>query len=175
MLAPGVLVNFPPLLPIILTGLSIWLLFALVKTAYNRTTGVISAFLAFMSPSTLILGGSLFSEAISRFYLTLFLFALIKTFKNKKWYYPFIAGFALGYAFNTRPLTALVFGMCGAVFAVYGAALSPHCLMSRTRKKTFLCLLPLMAMLCITLLWNRRLTGNLFHPPFKNTMCWDSA
>lgn len=120
MLMFGVFVNAPWLIPALATGGALFLLFLLVKETYGKPIALIAAVIALISPATAGMGSTWFSEPVSRFYLALYLFALIRTLNGTgNVLYPLLSGFALGYAFNTRPLSAIVFGVIGAGFALY--------------------------------------------------------
>lgn len=120
MLMFGVFVNAPWLIPALATGGALFLLFLFVRETYNKPIALIAAVIALISPATAGMGSTWFSEPVSRFYLALYLFALIRTLNGAgNVLYPLISGFALGYAFNTRPLSAIVFGVVGAGFALY--------------------------------------------------------
>ena len=116
----GVFINAPWLIPALATGGALFLLFLLVRDMYGRQIALIAAVIALISPATAGMGSTWFSEPVSRFFLTLFLFTLVRTLNNPgNVIYPLISGSALGYAFNTRPLSAIVFGFVGGAFALY--------------------------------------------------------
>ncbi|MYB65573.1 hypothetical protein F4X73_12855 [Candidatus Poribacteria bacterium] len=116
----GVFINAPWLIPALATGGALFLLFLLVRDMYGKQIALIAAVIALISPATAGMGSTWFSEPVSRFFLTLFLFTLVRTLNNPgNVIYPLISGSALGYAFNTRPLSAMVFGFVGGVFALY--------------------------------------------------------
>ena len=116
----GVFINAPWLIPALATGGALFLLFLLVRDTYGRQIALIAAVIALISPATAGMGSTWFSEPVSRFFLTLFLFTLVRTLNNPgNVIYPLISGSALGYAFNTRPLSAMVFGFVGGAFALY--------------------------------------------------------
>lgn len=129
MLMFGVFINAPWLIPALATGGALIFLYLFVKEIYGEIhNGIafITAVLALISPATLGMGSTWFSEPVSRFYLSLYLFALLKTLNYKsnvslltRIGYPLLSGFALGYAFNTRPLSAVVFGIAGAGLTIY--------------------------------------------------------
>ncbi len=120
MLMFGVFVNAPWLIPALATGGALFLLFLFVKETYGKPIALIAAVFALISPITAGMGSTWFSEPVSRFYLTLYLFALVRTLNGTgNVLYPLLSGCALGYAFNTRPLSAIVFGVVGAGFALY--------------------------------------------------------
>ena len=116
----GVFINAPWLIPALATGGALLLLFLLVRDTYGKQIALIAAVIALISPATAGMGSTWFSEPVSRFFLTLFLFSLVRTLNNPgDVIYPLISGSALGYAFNTRPLSAMVFGFVGGAFALY--------------------------------------------------------
>ena len=116
----GVFINAPWLIPALATGGALFLLFLMVRDMHGRQIALIAAVIALISPATAGMGSTWFSEPVSRFYLTLFLFTLVRTLNNPgNVLYPLISGAALGYAFNTRPLSAIVFGFVGGAFALY--------------------------------------------------------
>ncbi|RKU29958.1 hypothetical protein C6497_05135 [Candidatus Poribacteria bacterium] len=120
MLMFGVFVNAPWLIPALATGGALYLLFLLLRETYGKPIAIIAVVVALISPATAGMGSTWFSEPVSRFYLTLFLFTLVRTLKGSgKLVYPLISGFSLGYAFNTRPLSAIVFGVIGGGFVLY--------------------------------------------------------
>lgn len=103
--------------------------------------------------------------------------------KRKQWIYPLISGFALGYAFNTRPMPAVAFGVAGAGLVVYwivpshiriirglkqmrkmGMLLSykdlAHYSIATLMKRIGLCLLSFGFMMIISMAWNTYFTGN---------------
>ena len=178
MLMFGVFINAPWLIPALATGGALFFLYLLVKELYGKPIALIAALLGLISPATLGMGSTWFSEPVSRFYLTLYLFTLIRTLSCKgdalgltRIGYPLLSGFALGYAFNTRPLSAVVFGVVGAGLAVY------H-LMSQWRKdrqkqgtaptsgklaiRLGLFLIPFIVMLGVCMAWNTHFTEDPF-------------
>lgn len=163
MLTPGVLLNAPWLMPALATGASLLLLYLIVEEVYGPGIGLIAEILGLISPLTLGLGATWFSEPVSRLFLALFLLGLIRTLKRGGRLYPILSGFALGYAFNTRPLTALAFGLCGAVLALWHLIRSPRKI--PIFKSMALFTPPFLVMIGLTLAWNWYLTGD----PLKST------
>lgn len=181
MLMFGVFFNAPWLIPALATGGAIFLLFLLVKDTYGKPIALIAAVIALISPATSGMGSTWFSEPVSRFYLTLFLFSLVRTLNGKgNIIYPLLSGFSLGYAFNTRPLSAIVFGVVGAGFTLYhlyrlrittesstteeqDETNIPSQKQLGTRLGIFLIPFALWVFVCMA--WNHHFTGN----PFKFT------
>lgn len=181
MLMFGVFFNIPWLIPALATGGALFLLFLLVKDTYGKPIAYIAAVIALISPATSGLGATWFSEPVSRFYLVLFLFALVRTLNGKgNFIYPLLSGFGLGYAFNTRPLSAIVFGVVGAGFALYHLY-KPRLTNDSTEKdkqedvnvpiqkqlinRLGIFMIPFVMWVLVCMAWNHNFTGN----PFKFT------
>lgn len=178
MLMFGVFVNAPWLIPALATGGALFLLFLLVRETYSKPIALIATVTALISPATAGMGSTWFSEPVSRFYLVLYLFALIRTLNGAgNVIYPLLSGFALGYAFNTRPLSAIVFGVVGGCFALYHLykprltgepsiteAQNPS--NSPTRKQLMfrlgIFLIPFAVMIFVCMAWNSHFTGDPF-------------
>ena len=174
MLMFGVFISAPWLIPALATGGALLLLYLFVKEIYGDIhpgIALIAAVLALISPATLGMGSTWFSEPVSRFYLSLYLLTLLKTLNCKddasflaRIGYPLLSGFALGYTFNTRPLSAVVFGVVGAGLTVYhlltqwqhrheaGQALPS------TMKRLGFFFIPFVVMLGVCMAWNAHFT-----------------
>ena len=171
MLTFGVLINAPWLIPALATGGALFLLYLLVREMDGNPVALIAVVLGLISPATLGMGATWFSEPVSRFFLALYLFALIKTLNGVRLPgfksgigYPLLSGFALGYAFNTRPLSAVVFGAVGAGLALYQLVKArPEAQKFRpliTRLGVFL--MPFFMMVGVCMAWNAHFTGDAF-------------
>ncbi len=129
MLMFGVFINAPWFIPALATGGALVFLYLFVKEIYGEIhngIALVAAVLALISPATLGMGSTWFSEPVSRFYLSLYLWTLLKILNSQsdtsllaRIGYPLLCGFSLGYAFNTRPLSAVVFGVVGGGFTIY--------------------------------------------------------
>ena len=178
MLMFGVFINAPWLIPALATGGALFLLFLLLKETYGKPIALIAAVIALISPATAGMGSTWFSEPVSRFYLTLFLFTLVRTLKGSgKVVYPLLSGFALGYAFNTRPLSAIVFGVVGGGLVLYHLY-KPRVLGELAEVDTEnhedlpargqliarlgIFLIPFALMVFVCMAWNSHFTGNPF-------------
>ena len=178
MLMFGVFVNAPWLIPALATGGALFLLFLFVRETYSKPIALIAAVIALISPATAGMGSTWFSEPVSRFYLALYLFALVRTLNGTgNVIYPLLSGFALGYAFNTRPLSAIVFGVVGAGFALYHLYKPKMTIESNatetqiqdnppTRKQLVsrlgIFLIPFAVMIFVCMAWNSHFTGDPF-------------
>ena len=178
MLMFGVFINAPWLIPALATGGALLFLYLFVKEIYGEIHNGIAlttAVLALISPATLGMGSTWFSEPVSRFYLSLYLFALLKTLNYKsdvsfltRIGYPLLSGFALGYAFNTRPLSAVVFGVVGAGLTIYRLITQwqqrhdgTHALFATMKRFGFF-FIPFVVMLGVCMAWNAHFTEDPF-------------
>ena len=173
MLMFGVFVNAPWLIPALATGGALFLLFLLIKQTYGRPIALIAAVIALISPATAGMGATWFSEPVSRFYLALYLFALVRTLNGAgNVLYPLLSGFALGYAFNTRPLSAIVFGVVGAGFVLYHLykprmtgelnTTTPQNPRKHLIFRLAIFLIPFTVMIIVCMAWNSYFTEDMF-------------
>ena len=174
MLMFGVFINAPWFIPALATGGALLFLYLFVKEIYGEIHNGIAltvAVLALISPATLGMGSTWFSEPVSRFYLSLYLFTLLKTlnFKNDaslltRIGYPLLSGFALGYAFNTRPLSAIVFGVVGAGLTVYHLITQwqHRQALFATLKRFGFFFIPFVVLLGVCMAWNSHFTEDPF-------------
>ena len=117
LLAPGVLLGAPWIMPALATGLTLLLFFSVIRELYDARLAALALLLAFISPTTLLMGSTLLSQPASRLCIAAFLYGILEGAEGKSRHpptlYAALSGFALGYGFNTRPLVALVFGAIG--------------------------------------------------------------
>ncbi|MBD3180929.1 hypothetical protein GF312_01485 [Candidatus Poribacteria bacterium] len=158
MLTLGGFINAHWIVPAVVTGLALVLLYLIVLEAYGKRIALIAAVIGLISPATLGMGCTWFSEPVSRFYLAIFLISLIRMIKYRKWYYAALSGFALGYAFNTRPMPAVAFGIVGGIFVVYSLVKPLKCRVTLKLLVTFFFTFTLMIILCMA--WNNYFTGH---------------
>ena len=178
MLMFGVFINAPWFIPALATGGALIFLYLFVKEIYGEIHSGIAltaAVLALISPATLGMGSTWFSEPVSRFYLSVYLFALLKTLNCKgdassltRIGYPLLSGFALGYAFNTRPLSAVVFGVVGAGLTIYHLITQWQQRSEGTQaplatiKRFGLFFIPFVVLLGVCMSWNAHFTEDPF-------------
>ena len=174
MLMFGVFINAPWLIPALATGGALLLLYLFVKEIYGNIhpgMALTAAVLALISPATLGMGSTWFSEPVSRFYLSLYLLTLLRTLNCQKDAsllarvgYPLLSGFSLGYAFNTRPLSAVVFGVVGAGLTLYHLFTQWHHrheavqAVPSTIKRLGFFFIPFVVMLGVCMSWNAHFT-----------------
>jgi hypothetical protein len=119
-LALGVWVGAPWLIPALATGGAVYLLYLILLETFDARTAVTGLVVAVLSPQTFVLGALWFSEAVDRFFVGLFLYAALRAFRTPRPLWGAISGLALGYAFNTRPLTAVAIGGTAVLFLWLG-------------------------------------------------------
>ncbi|MFC1717131.1 hypothetical protein ACFL6S_25940 [Candidatus Poribacteria bacterium] len=171
MLTLGEFVNAHWLIPALVTGFALVLLYLIVREVYGHRIATIAAVLGLISPATLGMGCTWFSEPVSRFYLAIFLLALILTLKRDageerrvidspllRVLFPVLSGFALGYAFNTRPIPAVAFGVAGGCLALYWILHSRE--KAALIRATWLFFIPFVLMMALCMAWNAYFTGN---------------
>ena len=120
MLALGVLVGAPWLIPALATGGAVYLLYLILHETFDARTAVTGLVVAVLSPQTFVMGALWYSEAVDRFFVGLFLYAALRAFRTPKPLWGAVSGLALGYAFNTRPLTAVALGGTAVLFLWLG-------------------------------------------------------
>ncbi len=178
MLMFGVFLNAPWLIPALATGGALWLLYLFVKEIYGNIhpgIALTAAVLGLLSPATLGMGSTWFSEPVSRFYLSLYLLTLIRTLNCQpdaprlaQIGYPLLSGFALGYAFNTRPLSAIVFGIVGGgvtlyhLFRQWQQRQEEAQALPATLKRFGFFFIPFVLMLGVCMSWNAHFTEDPF-------------
>lgn len=95
----------------LLAALSLYLVYRLGQTLYDKRTGLLAAVLGLTSPLFLVLGGSFLSHLASLVWLLLFSLWFIWTAQGRGRRFAVGAGLALGLAFLTRSLTAVAYAV----------------------------------------------------------------
>jgi 4-amino-4-deoxy-L-arabinose transferase-like glycosyltransferase len=163
-LTPGILVDFPWLMPALATALSLILFFDIVRMLFDRRTAGVALILAGVSPATVILGATFLSQPTSRLFIAAYLWSLLRCLPNASIAFAATAGLALGYAINTRPVVAAVFGVAGLCLVL--ATLARDHDRVRLARPAFAFALALAAMMALFLLWNLSLTGDPWLLPY---------
>ena len=163
-LVPGILIDFPWLMPALATTLTLILFFDIFRILFGRRVASLALVLAALSPATLILGSTLLSQSTSRLFIAAFLWTLLRCLGNGSVAVGAAAGLAIGYAFNTRPLVAVVFGLA-SIILIWPAVKGRRDAI-RLAGPAFAFLLALLAMISTFLLWNRSLTGDPWLLPY---------
>lgn len=127
-LALGVIAGLPWLVPAAETGLTLFIACLFVRRAYGERTALVAAVLMLVSPAVVGLGANWMSENTSRLALAVYLLGLVHI--SARWRrgerasagHALMVGAGLGLALCTRPLTAVTFGVPGAVFLLSAMA-----------------------------------------------------
>jgi 4-amino-4-deoxy-L-arabinose transferase-like glycosyltransferase len=167
-LTPGVLLGVPWLMPAIATGLTLLLFFLIVRKLFDARVASVALALAALSPTTLVMGSTLLSQPTSRLAIAVFLWSLLHALANHRIWrcavFGILAGLALGYAFNTRPLVAVVVGVAALFLGI------SLVIRMRNWRSFFLAgatsLPALTLMLVAFFAWNASLTGDPLLLPY---------
>jgi 4-amino-4-deoxy-L-arabinose transferase-like glycosyltransferase len=161
-LVPGILAGMPWLMPAIATALTLLLFFAIVRRLFDTRVAYVALLFALISPTTLLIGGSLLSQPVSKLCVAVYLYCVVRLANGagrvQSVLFAALAGLAIGYGFNTRPLVAVIFGVVGTVFLIFK-------LVQKSDEGAFV--LPVLAMVTTGLImvglffaWNAYLTGD---------------
>jgi 4-amino-4-deoxy-L-arabinose transferase-like glycosyltransferase len=167
-LVPGVLVGLPSIMPAIATAVTLLLFFDIVKHLFDRRVALLALFLAAVSPTTLLLGSSLLSQPTSRLCISIFIWSLLRTVAGetpkRAVLYGAAAGLALGWAFNTRPLVAVVMGAVSLLLIARSILLAG--MLSRLVAPTLAAVAALTVMITLFFASNAYLTGDPWLLPY---------
>ncbi len=173
-LAFGEYLNAPWLIPPILSGILMVFMFLIMDSFVSRKAALLTAFLILVSPSFYAIGGAWWSENTSRCLLAAALYFFLKGVKpaagkttqtntGLSFAGMIIAGLCWGFAFNTRPGSAVAFAGVFAVFWFY------YFLKAQAKKRVFLngILLFVVSLtgIALYLAVNHYYTGNYFKTP----------
>ena len=103
LLVPGKLVGIPWVVNALLASASLLLLYLISKQIFGKTAGVISIFIAILSPYFLLQAATFFPHTSSGFFALLLVFSFLKLRDESKWKYSFIAGLAIAMLLLIRP------------------------------------------------------------------------
>lgn len=106
-LAPGAAIGAPWLVPPLLAGINVVLIYLVGRLAYNNGAGIIAAALLATSPFVLLQASSYMSHTTALTYLLLSLLACLLSYRMPV-AAGLIGGAAFGLLFNTRPLSAVM-------------------------------------------------------------------
>jgi hypothetical protein len=159
-LAAGKALGSPYLLTVLLSLLSIMLTYRVGTMLYGSAMGVLGAALLVASPFFLFTSSTLLSHSTSFFALALFTYLFLTAYAKNKKALAFCAGFAAGYAFNVRSLTAI--GFC-APFVFWAMA---RLLKDKKLVMPLAMLMGFLIPFALTLEYNRIITGRYTEFPF---------
>lgn len=167
LLAAGVLVGLPWLIPILLSLGSAWLMARFASKAWGEATGRAVAVLTLFVPFFWFMGASFMNHVSSLFFVAAFLFAYQRWESGAPAAWALAAGVAIGAAGLVRPLTALA---VAAVFAPVGLA---HGIRARRFASLGLAALGGLAAVAVYASFNAATTGDPLTPGYLQL--WGAA
>ncbi len=114
----GHLLHAPWIINPLFGSLSILLLYFIGKEMYDERIGRLSALLGALSPFIVFMSSEFMNHTTTLFFTELFLLAFARMMHRWKIRDALLTGFALGYAFNIRPMTAVAIGLPFALYAL---------------------------------------------------------
>lgn len=111
LLVPGVALGFPRLLPILLAGLNLFLVYRLAREFLTITQARVATLLLLVSPFFLLTGGTLLSHTTCLTALLVMGLGAARAAATGSLGWGLLAGLGAGFAFLTRPYTALLIGL----------------------------------------------------------------
>ena len=119
----GLFLNTPWLIGPLLSTLSLFIFYHLVKEVYgDHKTTYLCALLLLCSPFFLFMSASHMNHTSTLFFIVLFLYCYQRIFSSRSSAYALIAALSLGYALAIRPLTATAIGfpfICNLLWCAY--------------------------------------------------------
>lgn len=120
LLSLGVWLGFPNFVNPIIVALAIPVLFYLTLQIVNAPQSRLAVALYAASPFTVMMGAGYMNHPACQLFILIFFLGLLKSIKentgNFFYLWGAVAGFGLGYAYQTRPLTAMAFGLLGGLW-----------------------------------------------------------
>ena len=120
-LAFGMLIHQPWLVNSLAAALGIFATFLLGRDLFNRDTGLLAAALGAISPSFIMLSGTLLAHPVNLAVLTFFAWAFFRARRPdepRRATFALAAGALMGLSFITRPWTSVAIGLPFAVLAL---------------------------------------------------------
>jgi hypothetical protein len=168
-LAAGMLIGSPYVLPVIFGGLLILMTYSINMLLYkDRRQAFLSSLLLLISPFFYFTGATRLSHTTTAFSLTLFMLLFLKLKENgagpvRGLLWPLAAGLAAGFAFNVRPLTAL-----GFLFPFLVLGLGDFVRKRGRHSLKYLIIgAGFLIVIGFSLWYNKQITGSYFHFPFS--------
>ena len=117
LLSLGVMLGVPNFVNPLIVALAVPILFYLTLQVASAPQARLTAALYAASPFTVMMGAGYMNHPTCQLFILIFFLGLLKTLQQNttKYFYLWgaLAGFGLGYAYQTRPLTAMAFGLLG--------------------------------------------------------------
>lgn len=119
LLVPGVLLGLPGLIPVLLSGLTGGLLFALARRMSNAWIALLTWLLWVVAPANVLFRQSYFSEVTTGFLVLVAWWALLDWRESGSTRSILVVSVAIGWGAVTRPLTMLMFAIPIGVYVVW--------------------------------------------------------
>ncbi|NTU73405.1 glycosyltransferase family 39 protein [Candidatus Roizmanbacteria bacterium] len=163
LLAIGVLVHIPWIVPPIVGALCIAMTYLVGKTLYSNRIGFLAAFFMFVSPFVKMNASNFMSHNSAQLFTLLATYLFIKAAQTKHWAYALLTGLAFGFLCNIRPYTAfwILIPFC-AIALFYRFRKNPS-----VPKLTLWWLAGMAFMMISYLAYNVLLTGNPLVSPYN--------
>ncbi|MBD3185130.1 hypothetical protein GF312_22815 [Candidatus Poribacteria bacterium] len=100
-------------------SLCVALFYLIGKEVYDEKTGRLAALLGTLSPFLIFMSSGFMNHTTTLFFISLFILGYTRMMIRMQLRYAVLAGFALGYALNIRPMTAVAAGIPFAIYALY--------------------------------------------------------
>jgi 4-amino-4-deoxy-L-arabinose transferase-like glycosyltransferase len=154
LLTPGALVGFPALMPLLLTGITAWLIVVLATRLANPWVGLTTWLIWLTAPIVLRFQPSYFSELTTTPLVLFSWWALLEWRETRRSRWLLLMALAIGWGAITRPLTMLAFAI------PIGAVVLRDTVRLRQWRDFGLAFLVGFAVLSILPLWSAKTTGD---------------
>lgn len=163
LLALGLSLGAVNLVNPILAGLGVLITYRLVREiSGSKSTAFIAAGLLSLSPCYLLTSATLLPHTASLFFAALFVLMVYRTIRHFRLFTSITAGLAWGFLLFTRPLTAALFGLVGAVMILGDFRAL------KERLKPAVAVAGIAGVFCLLFLaYNHLLTGDCFKTTYK--------
>ena len=118
LLSLGHILHAPWIINPLLGSLCIVLLYFIGKEIYSERIGRLAALLGALSPFLVFMSSEYMNHTPTLFFFELFLLGFVRMVKRLRTRDALLAGFALGYVVNMRPLTAVAIGIPFLIYAI---------------------------------------------------------
>ncbi|MDQ1328823.1 MAG: hypothetical protein QG641_2109, partial [Candidatus Poribacteria bacterium] len=114
----GHIIHAPWIINPLFGSLCIVLFYFIGKEMFNNRIGRLSALLGTFSPFLIFMSSEFMNHATTLFFVSLFLLGFVRMVHRRKIRYGILCGFALGFTFNIRPMTAAAIAVPFFIYAI---------------------------------------------------------
>lgn len=126
LLAIGQLLGVPWLINPLMGALTVWAVYLLANELAGRAAGYVAACLMLISPMIVFMSSEYMNHASTIFFLTLFLYAYIKSLKTNDYRFYLLAGLSVGFALIIRVQSTVPFALPIALHAIWVFIRNPN-------------------------------------------------